>query len=211
MLSSFRMQPYGKHARDLWLISLMMIPGMLGEGASLRDEAAAYRAQGYEAQHRGDATGAMSWYQKAAELDPAYATPHNDLGVLFEAQGRLEEARRSYEGAVARRPDYAEAHGNLAALYERMGRPQDAAAHWFKRAELGGPFDPGAVLAEERLRALGMWSHPQESFRPSGPIGPEGGEGFREAHRRRVMAEAFAAHARSLEMFRALTGADGTW
>jgi tetratricopeptide (TPR) repeat protein len=203
------MRPYGKHARYLWLISLMMVPGMLGEGASLRDEATAYRAQGYEAQSRDDATAAVSWYQKAAELDPAYATPHNDLGVLFEAQGRWKEARRSYERALARRPDYAEAHGNLAMLYERMGRPEDAARHWFKRAEFGGPFDPGAARAEERLKALGLWSRP--STEPDGSVGSESRGGFREHHRRRVVAEAFAAHAKSLEMFRALTGADGTW
>ena len=52
--------------------------------AGLREEAASYRTQGYEAQRRGDKVGALSNYQKAAALDPTYPTPNNDMGVLLE-------------------------------------------------------------------------------------------------------------------------------
>ena len=90
--------------------------------AGLREEAASYRTQGYEAQRRGDKTEALSNYQKAAALDPTYPTPNNDMGVLLEEEGRIEEAERAYQQALTLNPNYLEPYANLAMLYERTGQ-----------------------------------------------------------------------------------------
>ena len=89
MLQSLRMdRSVFRQTTLAGLASLVIIPNALA--TSLREEAITYRAQGYEAQRRGDKDSALTGYQKAAALDPAYPTPHNDLGVLFEEAGRLE-------------------------------------------------------------------------------------------------------------------------
>ena len=141
----------------LGLTSLVSIPYTTIAVAelSLREEAPIYRAQGYDAQQRGDMIEARSAYQKAVALDPGYAAPHNDLGVLFEQEGRLEEAEVAYRRALTLDPNYPEPHANLAMLYERMGQPEKAAYHWKRRYEMGDAHEPGTRRARERLFGLG--------------------------------------------------------
>src|SRR3989338_6378347 len=105
-------------------------------------EAEAYRTKGYDAQQLGDIDTAIEWYQKAANLRPEYASPHNDLGILFETKGWLDRAEAEYEKALAIDPAYKEVHTNLALLYERKGELEKAAFHWMKRYKLGDPADP---------------------------------------------------------------------
>ena len=176
----------------------MSVPNLVVLAGTLREEAVGYRIQGYEAQRRGDAPRAMSLYQKAAELDPAYPTPHNDLGIVLEDQGRLEEATGAYRHALMLDPNYLEAHANLAMLYERMGQKEKAIYHWLKRYQLGDPYDPWTARAEERLVALGvLTTYPGIK-----------GQIFT---RRRVLSEEFQSKARSLEVFRAVTEEHGDW
>ena len=133
----------------------MVAPLWAGDGGRLQDEALNYRAQGLELQQHGDTNGAMGMLQKAIQLDPSYPTPHNDLGILYESIGRLDDAEHEYQAALALNPSYAKAHTNLALLYERQGKKDLAAAHWFQRYTLGAPSDPWARTAKERLVALG--------------------------------------------------------
>ena len=176
------------------LASLVIIPTHSARASGLRDEAASYRMQGYESQQRGDQAGALSFYQKAAALDPSYPAPYNDAGVVLEQMGRLEDAKCSYEQALAVDPNYLEAHTNLALLTEHMGKPEDAIPHWLKRYQLGNPADPWTARAEERLVALGI-------LEPHGLIG----------NRRAVVDHAFDANAKSLKEFQSVTEAHGDW
>ncbi len=134
-----------------------------------REEAMAYRTQGYERQLRGDRADAISWYRKAVEIDASYAVPLNDLGILLEAEGRLEEAVQVYERALRVQPDYLAAHANLAMLYERLGEQEKAVYHWLKRSQGGEPNDPWTDLAERRLIALGALKAPAATETPPMP------------------------------------------
>jgi tetratricopeptide (TPR) repeat protein len=177
---------------------LMIISNMNPAFAGLREEAAAYRSQGYEAQQRGDSTAAMAGYRKAAEMDPTYPTPHNDLGVLLEEDGRFEDAERAYLKALALNPEYLEPHANLAMLYERLGQREKAIFHWMKRYQLGEPNDAWTARAEERLMALGVLKDRPELK-------------GRAYSRRRVADREFQAQAQSREEFRAITEEHGDW
>jgi tetratricopeptide (TPR) repeat protein len=182
----------------LIVVICLLVSSSPAVASGLREEAIEYRTQGYEAQRRGDPARALSWYQKAGALDPTYATPQNDIGIILEEQGRLEEALRAYRQALAVSPNSLEAHANLAMLYERLGQQEQAIAHWLKRYQLGDPYDPWTARAEERLVALGVLkTYP----------------GLKGAlfSRRRVAADALQAHQRSLEEYRALTGEHGEW
>lgn len=174
------------------LAFLAILSNPRAASAGLRDEAVNYRLQGYEAQRRGDPATALSAYQKAAQLDPTYPTPHNDLGVLLEEQGRFDEAERSYQQALALDPNYLEPHTNLALLYERIGQTEKAVYHWMKRYELGNPNDAWTARAEERLVALGVFK------RYPGMKG-------KIYTSRRLTEQALQANTKKLEEFRSLT------
>src|SRR3990167_7375266 len=181
-----------------WLTCLLVLSNSVAFAGTLREEAISYRVQGFEAQRRGDTANALSLYQKAAALDPAYPTPLNDLGVLLEGQGRLEEASQAYQKALSLNPNYLEPYANLAMLYERTGQKEKAIYHWLKRYQLGDPHDPWTARAEERLVALGVLkSYP----------GLKG----QIYTRRRVISEQFQGNDTSLEEFHAITKEHGDW
>ena len=119
-------------------------------------EAEQYRTNGYDAQQRGDIDVAIEWYQKAANIKPGYASPHNDLGILYETKGWLDRAEAEYQKALAIDPNYKEVHTNLALLYERKGELEKAAFHWMRRYKLGDPKDQWAQEAKTRLEKLGL-------------------------------------------------------
>ena len=202
--------------------SLLFISSTMSFAISLRDEAVGYRTQGYEAQKHGDADAALSFYQKACALDPTYAAPFNDAGVLLEEKGELEEAQKAYERALLINPNYLEAHANLAMLYEQMGQPSKAIYYWMKRYQLGSPKDLWTQRAEQRLVALGALRNipmeqpvtPTHQMTPpaqkpitSSPVAP--------THRKKQSAEnaavsdEFKAHAQSDEEFRSVTKQHG--
>lgn len=114
-------------------------------------DAREYRKKGYQAQQAGNIETAIVYYKKAIALDPSYATPHNDLGIVYEMKGYLDKALAEYKSAIRINPDFAEAHMNLALLYESMNKIEQAIPHWIKRVELGDPKDPWTKKAWEKL------------------------------------------------------------
>lgn len=122
--------------------------------SELQKQARAYRNQGFGLQRIGDLEGAMSLYQKAIELDPAYAVAYNDLGIIYEAKGDLEKAEQNYLKAITVDPDYLSAYSNLALLYENKRELNKAILYWEKRAELGSDDDPWTEKARQRLNDI---------------------------------------------------------
>ena len=180
--------------------------------AGLREEAVSYRTQGYDAQQRGDPATALSFYQKAATLDPSYPTPQNDIGVVMEGQGRLEDAERAYQQALKLNPEYLEAHANLAMLYERTGRKDQAASHWQQRYQLGRPNDPWTVRAQERLIALGALSPTSPPAATPSMSAPSTMQPRpTRSQRRQLMERELDAHEQSLEEFHAVTEEQRQW
>jgi tetratricopeptide (TPR) repeat protein len=172
-------------------ISCILLPWTATAGL-LRDQATSFRLEGFERQKQGDFEGAIGAYQKATGLDPTYATPHNDIGIIHEELGDMDSAERAYQQAIAIDPDYVGAHTNLALLYEKLGQREKAIVHWLKRYQLGDPHDPWTVHAEQRLLALGVLkSYP--------------GLKSRIFTRRRVIERELEANKLSLREFRAMT------
>ena len=65
---------------------------------------------------------ALPAFQKVAELMPADAEAHYNLGVVLKSAGRLDEAVASYRKAVKLKPDFAEAHCNLGNALKELGQ-----------------------------------------------------------------------------------------
>lgn len=121
---------------------------------ALQQQARQYRRQGFEAQKIGNIESALTFYQKAVELDPLYAMAYNDLGIIYEAQGRLQEAEKSYLQAMQIDPDYLATYSNLALFYESQRDLASAAACWKKRANLGSSEDPWTQKAKQRYEDI---------------------------------------------------------
>lgn len=72
--------------------------------ADIRTEAQAQVAFGIEVARRGLWREAIYRWERAVQIDPAYAEAYNDLGVAYEHEGQLEKARKAYEKALELEP-----------------------------------------------------------------------------------------------------------
>lgn len=120
----------------------------------LSQDANTYRDLGLQAQSASDPDLAMTYYQKAIELDPYLATAYNDLGVIYEAKGMFDRAQSSYLKAIEVDPNCLSVYSNMASLYERNGEYERAAYYLKLRIKLGDPSDPWTQNAVERLYGL---------------------------------------------------------
>lgn len=129
-------------------------PNKPEELTALQQQAREYRDEGIKAQDMGDLDSAMKLYQKALEVDSAYAVVYNDLGVIYEAKNMADRAEESYIKAIKIDPYYLSTYSNLASLYEGKKEFGKAAYCWKKRAELGDLEDPWTKKARERLEDI---------------------------------------------------------
>ena len=62
-------------------------------------------------------------YYQHQLLEQGHDTPQswNSLGLLFEQEGKLDQAREAYEKALRLNPDYADSHNNLGAMHLKAG------------------------------------------------------------------------------------------
>src|SRR5262245_56968128 len=87
-----------------WSISAALFCALLFPTAPLladgRAEAQAQVNFGIEVARRGLWREAIYRWERAVQIDPAYAEAYNDLGVAYEHEGQLEKARKAYEKAI---------------------------------------------------------------------------------------------------------------
>lgn len=146
---------YGPKARE----DIQQAPVSKLEERKLTDKqkiARDYRREGVSWQKMGNLETALTFYQKAAELDPAYAVVCNDLGVLYEGMGDTRRAEDSYLKAIKIDPDFLSPYTNMALICEDRRDFKDAKLYWKKRAELGSLDDPWTEKARQRLNDIIM-------------------------------------------------------
>lgn len=103
-------------------------------------------------------------YERALEVDPAYADAHCNLGSVRYNQNRRDEARRCFERAIEIFSGHVEANLNLGALCEEDGR-NERALRFYRAALESNPLVPDthvslALLYEKlelRRTALAHW------------------------------------------------------
>jgi tetratricopeptide (TPR) repeat protein len=124
--------------------------------SELQKQARMYRNQGVEFQRMGNLEAAMSLYQKAVALDPAYAVAYNDLGIIYEANGLIDQAQDCYLRCIQIDPTFLSAYTNLGLLFEMKRDLDSAAYYWEKRVKLGSSNDPWTKKAEQHLEDVRM-------------------------------------------------------
>ncbi|MFH1635119.1 MAG: tetratricopeptide repeat protein, partial [Chloroflexota bacterium] len=91
--------------------------------AWLPEKQGAWYRLGATLDRAGKKVEAIAAYQKAIELDPNYASPHNGLGNVYVALGRPEEAIAAYQKAIELDPKLAVPHNGLGNVYRALRRP----------------------------------------------------------------------------------------
>lgn len=86
----------------------------------------------------------LSWHQAHLYMDletlyrdivarnPDGSLVYLNLGVVYQRQGRYDEAIRLYRDLIAMRPDYTRAYAHLGAVYASLGRHAEAAIFYEK-------------------------------------------------------------------------------
>jgi len=62
----------------------------------------------------------------ALALQPGFAEPYYNMGLIDYKKGNPADALSKFEAAIALKHDYAEAHNNLGLVYKALKRPDDA-------------------------------------------------------------------------------------
>jgi Flp pilus assembly protein TadD len=145
--------------RFLLAVFLLFFPLFYSQAQDslLEQQARAYRDEGYRLQLRGDLNGALSFYQKASQMDPNFAQAFNDAGVILESKGQEERAIQMYEKAIKVDPTCLAAYTNLAFLYEKRGDVAKATFYWKKRYRLGKKGDYWWLVSQQHLVSLGTY------------------------------------------------------
>jgi len=90
-----------------------------------RKEAEAYVEFGIVLAQKGVWTGAVERFERATQIDPAYAAAWNNLGIGLEQQGKFDEARKAYEKALEIDPDntlFLNNYEQFREIYDRQNR-----------------------------------------------------------------------------------------
>lgn len=88
--------------------------------------AGAQYISGELARQMQDLPAAVTYFSKAATLDPNFAEAFLDLGISLVTERKYQEAIAPLEKAVKLLPENPAGHYNLATAYQRTGRQEDA-------------------------------------------------------------------------------------
>jgi tetratricopeptide (TPR) repeat protein len=72
---------------------------------------------------------------EAATLNPADASAHYNLGLIYQQRGELDEARKRFERAIEIDGDEVDAHYQLGRIAREQGRLPDAIKHFSEVVE----------------------------------------------------------------------------
>ncbi len=93
---------------------------------------------------------AISCFQKAITIDPAYADAHCNLGSAFLRQEQVKDAVIAYKEAIDIDPEFAQAYLNLGIVLSNTGNIDEAIAC----LESVIAIDPTSIQAREHLSKL---------------------------------------------------------
>ncbi len=111
-------------------------------------------------------------YRAILVLDPAHAQSSYNLGLILQAQHRLEEAMAAYRAAIAARPDYLDAYGNLGVAMQANGQTEQAVDMFRRLLDVAPGFAMAAGNLGVALKALGRPLEAEAAYRRAIEIDP---------------------------------------
>ena len=146
-------------------------------GAALRGLSGLLAARGQALQQRGEFASAVECYEEAVALDPSQAPAHNNLGNVYLALGRPNEAAASFRNAIFADASLAEAHLNLAMVLHRAGELSEAAERYRAALKLKPMLAEASLNLGYLLEEQGDLPAATESYRAAVAARPELAEG----------------------------------
>jgi tetratricopeptide (TPR) repeat protein len=107
---------------------------------------------------RGDRREAMKHYVAALEFKPDWGGARNNVAVLLEQEGKIDDAIEQYRTIIRYTPRYGLAHNNLGVLLAGKGRYAEAMSHY----ETALTIDPTDMDAHRNLGLLLLWQGKRE-------------------------------------------------
>ena len=89
----------------------------------------------------------LVFYERTLRYAPDSSRMYNNLGFIYYATDRNQEALAAYKRAIEINPDYAETYNNLAAIYKNINKNKEAIASLRKAIEI----NPGYAEAYNNL------------------------------------------------------------
>jgi tetratricopeptide (TPR) repeat protein len=109
---------------------------------------------------KGDLDGAGRCWRRAAEIEPSFSWPLNQLGNLAVLHGTLDEARSYYDRATRVNMYDAEAQYNFATFLEDQGEVAEALVHYQVFLRVAPPSKFAYMFPEVRAK-LALLARPQ--------------------------------------------------
>lgn len=119
----------------------------------------------------GDLEGAERELRKALVIDPNLTDAHNNLGAVYDRQGRKSEAETEFREVLADRtyPTPEKAYLNLGILYDGQGRSQDAIAELRRAVEINPRFHQGHYELAGMLERSGKLQEAAQLYEVAAP------------------------------------------
>ena len=138
-----------------------LIRSTKGDGARLAE----YSFQmGRIMNHRGDALGAIEYFERAVDMDPQHSRALFALAMQNSLHGNDEEAVRLYERSLAKPPYFMGAMLNLGLLYEDQEN-YAAARYCFEKVLNHDPLNERARLYLKDIEATSDMYYDEETMR----------------------------------------------
>jgi tetratricopeptide (TPR) repeat protein len=126
MVCAWKQTTYWKNSETLWTHTLDCTTGNY----------VAHNNLGYALGQKEEVDEAITQFQQALQLNPAYAEAHNNLGKALGHKGRVDEAITQYQQTLQVNPAFAEAHNKLGNALLQKGRLDEAISHLQKALEI---------------------------------------------------------------------------
>jgi Flp pilus assembly protein TadD len=107
-------------------------------------------------------------FNYAAKLMPNKVEPKNNLGMVLESVGKLDQSAKNYEEAMALEPDNVVVAGNLARVYVRTNRRDEKTRELLTDVVTKDPRPEWVSWAKDRLVRMG-----QPTSAPAGILGAD--------------------------------------
>lgn len=131
----------------------LILGGFFGDVRAQQPNPAASTGRGIQLYQQGDASGAVKVLKEVIKKHPDDADAWYYLGLAFNGQGLIAEARPRFERSINLRPDSADAHAKLAYALILANEPQKALAMAKRAIELGDQSaEAHYAIAEATLR-----------------------------------------------------------
>ncbi len=115
---------------------------------------------------------------KAIELKPDFATFHNNLGIIFQALKRYDEAEIEYKKAIKLNPKYIFAYNNLGTILESTYKFEEAEINYKKAIKLKPDYAEAYKNFGYTLRQLDKFDVSEKNYIKALEINPNYAEAY---------------------------------